>query len=108
GFPSAISRALVHLKSEGKEISLANFYWPVFLILLGINGVLFLLIYCNASTIANWAGDIQLEKTYQNAAFLFLFIPFLALLRGAFQGNNDMKHTEIGIASCRKIVIIAQ
>lgn len=109
GFPSAISRSLVHLKSEGKEISLANFYWPVFLILLGINGVLFLLIYCNASTIANWAGDIQLEKTYQNAAFLFLFIPFLALLRGAFQGNNDMKPTaysQVGEQLTRVFLII--
>lgn len=109
GFPSAISKLTVDLRSEGKEVTLRNFYKPVFIILSGINISLFLLIYLNAPFLAAWIGDINLIATYQNAAFIFLFIPFVALLRGVFQGNNEMKPTaysQIGEQIIRVFIII--
>src|SRR5690625_21918 len=72
GFPSAISKLTVDLRAEGKEVSLRNFYKPVFIILAGINVALFLLVYLNAHFLALLVGDMNLVATYQNAAFIFL------------------------------------
>src|SRR5690625_5267642 len=93
GFPSAISKLTVDLRAEGKEVALRNFYKPVFIILARINVALFLLVYLNAHFLALLVGDMNLVATYQNAAFIFLLIPLKALLRGVFQGSNEMKRT---------------
>src|SRR5699024_3368761 len=75
GLPSAISKLTVELKEEVKEISLRYFYKPVFIILAGINVVLFLLVYLSAHSLALVVWDMNLIETYQNAAFIFLLIP---------------------------------
>ncbi|HLR40317.1 MAG TPA: polysaccharide biosynthesis protein [Virgibacillus sp.] len=109
GFPSAISKLTVDLRAEGKEVSLRNFYKPVFIILAGINVALFLLVYLSAHSLALLVGDMNLVATYQNAAFIFLLIPLTALLRGVFQGSNEMKPTaysQIGEQSIRVFIII--
>src|SRR5690625_8052726 len=52
---------------------------------------------------------MNLIVTYQNAAFIFLLIPLTALLRGVFQGSNEMKPTaysQIGEQSIRVFIII--
>lgn len=93
GFPSAISKMTVELKNGGKNLSFKSFYVPVFFLLLAINGVIFLFLYFNAHQIAVWIGDPNLLNTYKYAAFVFLFIPFTALIRGVFQGSYQMKPT---------------
>lgn len=109
GFPSAISKISVELKAEGKGISLRSFYFPVFIIMLGINGLLFILLYVNAPSIATQIGDEGLTGAYQLAAFAFLLIPFTSLLRGVFQGNYQMKPTassQVGEQLIRVLIII--
>lgn len=109
GFPTAISQIMGTLKTERKSASLRSFYLPVFFIMLGINGVFFFFLYFNASNIASWIGDVHLKKAYQLAAFSFLFIPFTSLMRGVFQGNNQMKPTaysQIGEQFIRVTIII--
>ncbi|MUK88067.1 oligosaccharide flippase family protein [Ornithinibacillus sp. L9] len=109
GFPSAVSKIAVDLKSEGNVLSFKRFYVPVFFILLGINTALFLFIRLNADSLAIWVGDENLVATYRVAAFLFLLIPFVALLRGVFQGEMQMKPTafsQIGEQLFRVIIII--
>lgn len=109
GFPSAISKMTVDLKVEGKHLSFTSFYIPIFIILFGINGALFLFLLFNASLLAEWVGDANLEGTYRFAAFAFLLIPFSALLRGVFQGNYQMKPTaysQIGEQFIRVFIII--
>lgn len=110
GFPSAISKMAVDLKAAGKRLSFRGFYIPIFLLLAGINGLLFLFLYIFAPTLAVWVGDGDLTSTYRFAAFAFLFIPFTALLRGAFQGNFEMKPTaysQIGEQFIRVCIIIS-
>ncbi|MFD1849256.1 putative polysaccharide biosynthesis protein [Oceanobacillus bengalensis] len=110
GFPSAISRIIVELKAKGKAISFSSFFVPIFTILIIINGALFLFFMLHASTIANRVGDMHLVNTYRYAAFVFLIIPFLALLRGIFQGNYVMKPTaysQVGEQLVRVFIIIA-
>src|SRR5690625_451249 len=93
GFPAAISKLTTETIQERRPLTFLHFYFPIFIILLLLNSVFFLIIYFGAPHIANWIGDVQLEKSFQMAAFLFLLIPFLALLRGAFQGLGQMKQT---------------
>ncbi|MCM3398004.1 polysaccharide biosynthesis protein [Oceanobacillus profundus] len=91
GFPSAVSKMTVELKAAGKSLSLHSFYIPVFLLLLALNGAIFLFLFWNADSIAGLVGDVQLTYTYRLAAFAFLLVPFSALLRGVYQGTYEMK-----------------
>ncbi|MGY0694531.1 putative polysaccharide biosynthesis protein [Virgibacillus sp. FSP13] len=109
GFPSAISKMVVDLRSEGRRLSFTRFYVPVFSILLVINGAIFLFLLLNAGEIANWMGNPKLQHALQFAAFAFLLIPFSALLRGVFQGSYQMKPTalsQIGEQFVRVFIII--
>jgi len=109
GFPSAVARLSVDFKQQKNGISITHFMLPIFMLLLVINGVLFLLLYVNASKIAALVGDIQLTKTYQMTAFVFLLIPFTALLRGVFQGNVTMQpiaFSQVGEQIVRVLIII--
>ncbi|RDW15309.1 low temperature requirement protein B [Oceanobacillus arenosus] len=110
GFPSAISKMIVDLDEHGKKPSLTGFYLPIFLILLVINGMIFLFLLFNAELVANWVGDANLIHSYQTAAFAFLLVPFTSLLRGVFQGNYYMKPTafsQVGEQLIRVFIIIA-
>lgn len=109
GFPSAISKLTADMHMEGRQVCFKNFYGPLGLILLGINGVIFLFLKMNAKSIAVWVGDENLAFAYELAAFIFLLIPFTSLLRGVFQGVQQMKPTaysQIGEQLVRVSVII--
>jgi PST family polysaccharide transporter len=110
GFPTAISKMTADLKTAGKDLTFKQFYIPIFLLLAGINGLLFLFLYLFAPSLAVLVGDEQLTSTYRFAAFTFLFIPLTALLRGVFQGNGEMKPTaysQIGEQLLRVFIIIS-
>ncbi|MEC5425995.1 polysaccharide biosynthesis protein [Virgibacillus sp. C22-A2] len=109
GFPSAISKMSVDMKEEGKTLSFKGFYIPIFIILLGLNGALFLFLFFNASSLAVWVGDARLANTYRFASFAFLLVPFTSLMRGVFQGNYYMKPTaisQVGEQFARVFIII--
>lgn len=110
GFPSAISKMINELRAQGKVPSFRSFYAPVFLVLFLICGTLFLFLFFNAKETAVWAGDPNLQKTYELAAFAFLLIPFTSLLRGVSQGMLRMKPTaysQISEQIVRVILIIS-
>jgi PST family polysaccharide transporter len=109
GFPSAISKMTVELEAEGKSMSVRSFYFPIFMILLLINCLLFLCLYFSASTITTLIGDRNLIRAYQLVAFSLLLLPFTSLLRGAFQGKYMMKPTaysQVGEQFVRVFIII--
>lgn len=91
GFPSAVAQITVKLKQHRKHLSITHFVIPVFTLLLIINGAIFVILYTNAHKVAVLVGDVQLTEAYRQTAFVFLFIPFIALLRGIFQGNLTMQ-----------------
>src|SRR5699024_10810643 len=66
---------------------------PLFVILFMINGVIFITLYSLAPVIVTWMGDEQLLRSFRVAAFLFLLIPFIALLRGVTRGKGMMQQT---------------
>lgn len=93
GFPTAISKLTAEQTLESKPLTTKSFYLPLFLILLMINGVFFIILYSLAPVIVTWMGDEQLLRSFRFAAFLFLLIPFIALVRGVTQGKGMMQQT---------------
>lgn len=93
GYPVAISVLVAERIRKNMPMTLRGFYFPLFFILLGINGVFFVLIFITAPFWSSWMGDEKLVTAIRLAAFPFLLIPFLALMRGVFQGKGEMKQT---------------
>ncbi|MCY7894991.1 polysaccharide biosynthesis protein [Bacillus vallismortis] len=86
GFPVIISK-LMNDYSEKSHRNILKIS-ALFLSLIGI--LLFLCLYMGAVPIARFMGDSHLAVLIQVTAFAFLLFPFVALLRGAFQGRQDM------------------
>lgn len=110
GFPSAISKLTAESKEKGHTQTTANFYFPIFLILLLVVGTLAVLLFVSAGSLASWIGDPRLTRAYQLVALSLLLIPFTSLLRGVFQGNGNMKPTaysQMGEQLFRVLLIIA-
>ncbi|MCA0985629.1 polysaccharide biosynthesis protein [Halobacillus yeomjeoni] len=93
GFPAAISKLVSEISEEHKTLSFPSFFIPVFLWMAGICGLIFIIGYSQASTIAAVMGDMKLVPSLRSAFFVFLLVPFVSLLRGVFQGGNQMGPT---------------
>ncbi|MEN1966455.1 polysaccharide biosynthesis protein [Lentibacillus sp. N15] len=109
GFPSAISKVVVDLRTANKGLSFTSFYVPIFIILCIINGAITLFLFLKSGEIAQWMGNARLETGLKLSAFAFLLIPFTALFRGVFQGNFQMKPTavsQVGEQFMRVFIII--
>ncbi len=57
--------------------------------------LLFFFLQFSARGMAAAMGDVNLASVIQSAAYFFLFLPLLALLRGYFQGGADMLPTSV-------------
>lgn len=110
GFPSAISKLAAEMRKAGKELSVRNFYLPIFVILLVLGSGLFVFLYWSAPNLSHWIGDGKLENAYKLVAFTFFLIPFLAIPRGVFQEFGEMRPTAYSQVSeqiIRVVIIIA-
>jgi len=56
---------------------------------------IFLFLQVGANGLAEAMGDPQLTASIQSVSFFFLFLPFLALVRGYFQGAANLLPTSI-------------
>ena len=90
-FPSAVSKIGAQIGEENR--TLKQFVLPNFIILLLINGLLFLIVYTMAPFIAILSGNMALQRAYETIAFAFLMVPFLSISRGYFQSQGEMKQT---------------
>jgi O-antigen/teichoic acid export membrane protein len=93
GFPAAISKVVSELISRKKELSISSFFFPVFGWLMAAGGFIFLIGYFQSPWIASVMGDEKLTPSLRAAFAVFLLVPFVSILRGVFQGNNEMSPT---------------
>lgn len=93
GFPMAVSRLTAERRKQGQPLSYRYYFIPLFLTLLFINGMVALLLFLGAPTFAKFMYDEHLTVPIQLSSLLFLLIPFIALFRGVFQGELQMKQT---------------
>ena len=89
GFPAAVSRFIASqkggLSNQLKRKVLGH--------LCLFAGVIFIIIFVGAPWIATIMGDSKLVEGIRASAIPFLFVPFIAYLRGFFQGQGNMLPT---------------
>lgn len=93
GFPVIISKMIVDAKldkgiQEAKETA-----WSTFFILSLLFTILFVLFYTGAGTIALFMGDVELTGAIRTMSYVLLTVPILSVVRGYFQGMNQMEPT---------------
>ncbi|MDQ0247591.1 PST family polysaccharide transporter [Bacillus fengqiuensis] len=95
GFPVIISKLVAEEISRGKKDAVDHIIKVSFLTLFLFNLLLFLLQYIGAERIAALMGDPKLANLIRVVSFAFLLTPFIAVLRGCYQGLNDMVPTAV-------------
>ncbi|QOY37469.1 putative polysaccharide biosynthesis protein [Anaerobacillus isosaccharinicus] len=90
GFPVIISK-LISEKDDDRHLIMKN----AFVSLSMISLVTFSFFYFNAPWIANVMGDEQLQLPLRTVSFIFIIIPLLSVLRGFFQGQEEMLPTAV-------------
>lgn len=95
GFPVVISKLYIEQKSRNDEVGIKRLLVvsTIFLSLLGIVG--FCLLYFGSDLLAAKMNDVSLALLIKVVAIVFLFIPFIAVPRGYFQGRGNMVPTAI-------------
>lgn len=92
GLPTFISKVVSEadgdrqLQQKMREIN-------TWLFIIGVS--LFGLLWGGSNWIAHLMGDNQLAPAIKSVSIFYLFLPFLALIRGYFQGKADMLPTSI-------------
>ncbi len=90
GFPAAISK---YLTEQPAHKQTKRVYIQLFTTLMTVSIFLFLAIFLFSPLIAKWMGDMNLTDPIRHTAWVFLFVPFAALLRGGFQSFQWMQPT---------------
>ncbi|WP_066185630.1 putative polysaccharide biosynthesis protein [Gracilibacillus timonensis] len=89
GFPAAISRYLAEWPSAKNKQS----YRRILCMMIGFCVVIALLILWASPLIAGMMGDEQLIRALRQLGWVFLLVPFVALLRGVTQAGHWMEPT---------------
>lgn len=92
GLPTFVSKIVSEAKEEE---TLKNDLRELNTLFMAIGLGMFLLLQFGATAIAQWMGDIELTPVIQTVSLFFLFLPFLALIRGYFQGRGNMLPTSM-------------
>lgn len=106
GFPAAISRFIA---AEKNQYFTKMIIRKIFILLLLFHLALFVFFFLGSPYLAKIMGDPLLITPIRHSGWVFLFVPFVALLRGMFQGNLLMGPTAASQVSeqlVRVIVII--
>ncbi|MFI8578130.1 oligosaccharide flippase family protein [Rossellomorea aquimaris] len=95
GFPVIISKLVAEkLENEdeegAKKVAVTSF---MFLCIVGLSW--FLIVYFGAGVIARWMGDPLLKPLIQVISLSFLLLAPLSVLRGYYQGKEDMVPTAV-------------
>ncbi|TMU82982.1 polysaccharide biosynthesis protein [Bacillus sp. BHET2] len=106
GFPVIISKLVAEkLKEEGEEgaknVAVTSF---LFLCIVGVTW--FLLVYFGAGVIAGWMGDPLLTPLLQVISLSFLLLAPLSVMRGYYQGKEDMVPTAVSQVTEQAIRVV--
>lgn len=109
GFPVVISKLYAEQKEKGDDEK-SRLLLLVSFIYLQLFGLLcFLILYLGAGQIALWMNDPHLSILLRVVSIVFLTFPFVALLRGYYQGIGNMVPTalsQVGEQTTRVLTII--
>jgi polysaccharide transporter, PST family len=90
GFPMALSK-MIATEGNNKHHLIKTAFWTSFL----LGTLSFVILFFSAPYLAGLMGDAKLSLPVRVVAVLFLFIPYSAFFRGAYQGYGDMQLTAV-------------
>lgn len=102
GFPIIISKLIAEKRFSQKDILVASL-----LVLSFIAFGMFLILFLGADWIANKMGDEHLSSLLKTVSFYYLFMPLAAILRGYFQGHQNMIPTAISQVAEQLVRVLA-
>jgi polysaccharide transporter, PST family len=95
GYPVVISKMIAERDVEQDEEGM-TYILKISLYFLSIIGMIgFSILYIGADWIARLMGDQELALLIEMISFSFLLFPFISVLRGYFQGRNNMVPTAV-------------
>lgn len=109
GFPSAIAKIISELQQKDQKISISSTYRPLFLILFTFVSIVAVFLWINAHSFARIMNDHRLANAYKWVAVALFIIPFTSMLRGLFQGYQQLHviaYSQIGEQFIRVTTII--
>lgn len=95
GFPAAISKFVAEYESEGRWQDSLRIVRLSSLLLVSFGMVLGALMYIGAPLLGHWIGTSQVVPSIRGAALALAFVPWMAVLRGYFQGLHNMVPTAV-------------
>lgn len=95
GFPVIISKLVAEKIENGDEEGAKNVAVTSFMFLCIVGLSWFLIVYFGAGMIARWMGDPLLKPLIQVISLSFLLLAPLSVLRGYYQGREDMVPTAV-------------
>ncbi|NOU76570.1 oligosaccharide flippase family protein [Paenibacillus sp. LMG 31458] len=95
GFPVAVSKFVAERAFDGDHQGARSIVHVSTGILMASGIVVFVPLYFGASEIASWIGISQTERAIRSVSFALLLSPMLAVLRGYFQGYQNMVPTAV-------------
>ncbi|WP_374055369.1 oligosaccharide flippase family protein [Rossellomorea sp. FM04394] len=95
GFPVIISKLVAEKLENEDEEGAKNIVVTSFLFLCLVGLSWFLLVYFGAGVIADWMGDPLLKPLIQVISLSFLLLAPLSVIRGYYQGKEDMVPTAV-------------
>ena len=95
GFPVIISKMVAEKLEEDDEEGAKNVAVTSFLFLCIVGVAWFLLVYFGSGLIARWMGDPKLKPLLQMISLSFLLLAPLSVIRGYYQGKEDMVPTAV-------------
>jgi polysaccharide transporter, PST family len=95
GFPVIISKMVAEKLEEDDEEGAKKVAVTSFLFLCLVGMTWFLTVYFGAGVIARWMGDPLLKPLIQVISLSFLLLAPLSVIRGYYQGKEDMVPTAV-------------
>ncbi|MGE7879974.1 putative polysaccharide biosynthesis protein [Peribacillus muralis] len=90
GFPVVISKLIAERETSKNDFAIKDILVSSFLVLSSIGIIMFAVLFLGADWIAGLMEDPKLSSLLKIIAFSYLLMPISSVLRGYFQGINDM------------------
>ncbi|UFJ40544.1 polysaccharide biosynthesis protein [Brevibacillus humidisoli] len=95
GFPIAISKIVSERLALGDVLGARKTFRVASMVLAGLGLLFFLLLYAGAPWISRVMGDEQLTLPLRAVAWSLPLVPVVAIMRGYFQGHQNMVPTGV-------------
>lgn len=95
GIPVAVSKFVSESMEDGNVHFAIRLTWMACGLLSLTGVVFFLILFFGAEPISKWMGSAEVTPALKSVSFALIFVPVLGVLRGYFQGKQQMVPTAV-------------